>query len=228
MKKRGVFSIGSFALILVVTVVAAAFFTWKTNSNEPIKAPEDLEDYLFWQAKQLNDFTLIGANRQTLNLDSLKDKWSFVFFGYIQCPDVCPMTLGVLASAFADLKQNPDIYEEIQGIFVSVDPQRDTLELLKEYASYFGSEFSGFTGSTEQIDAFTRQMGALYAIHDEEPGEDPDAYVVTHNSAVFLVDPRGRLYGRFPPPHDAQNIADTFIKLRAFYKEQDDKRWGFF
>ena len=228
MKKRGFFFIGSFALILFVTVAAAAFFAWKTNSNEHIKAPEELEDYLFWQAKQLNDFTLIGADNQHLDLDSLKDKWSFVFFGYTHCPDVCPMTLAVLGSAFTLLEQKPDIYTEIQGIFVSVDPKRDTPERLKEYASYFGNEFSGFTGSTEQINVFTRQMGALYAIHDEEPGEDPDAYLVTHNSAIFLVDPRGRLYGRFPPPLDAQNIADTFIKLRAFYKEQDAKRWDFF
>ncbi len=228
MKKRGLFFIGSFALILFFTVAAAAFFAWKTNSNEHIKAPEELEDYLFWQAKQLGDFTLIGADNQRLDLDSLKDKWSFVFFGYTQCPDVCPMTLAVLGSAFTLLEQKPDIHMEIQGIFVSVDPKRDSPERLREYASYFGSEFSGFTGSTEQINVFTRQMGALYAVHDAEPGDDPDTYLVTHNSAIFLVDPRGRLYGRFPPPLDAQNIADTFIKLRAFYKEQDDKRWSLF
>ena len=228
MKKRGFLSIWSFTLLLVVTVAATAIFAWKLNLNEQIPAPEELEDYLFWQAKELSDFTLVGANNQTLGLDDLKGKWSFVFFGYTQCPDVCPITLGVLGSAFAILKQNPDIYTEVQGIFVSVDPKRDTPELLKEYVSYFGSEFSGFTGSTEQINAFTRQMGALYAIHDEEAGEDQDAYLVTHNSAIFLVDPRGRLYGRFPPPPDAQSIADTFIKLRTFYKEQDDKRWGFF
>jgi len=227
-KKRSLLFNGTLVLTLLITVSAIAFFSWKMNANNHTPAPEELEEYLFWQAKKLGDFTLTEADNQSLELDDLKGKWSFVFFGYTHCPDVCPMTLGVLGSAFSILKQDPAAYKEIQGIFVSVDPKRDTPELLKEYVSYFGPEFIGVTGSTEQINAFTRQIGALYAIHNAEEGEDQDSYLVTHNSAIFLVDPRGRLYGRFPPPQDAQNIASTFIKLRAFYNQQEDKRWHFF
>ncbi len=228
MKKRSLLFNSALALTLAITVSAIAYYSWNSNANDHVPAPEELEEYLFWQAKALRDFTLTGADNRTLGLDSLKGKWSFVFFGYTHCPDVCPMTLDVLGSAFSLLKQDPVTYSELQGIFVSVDPKRDTPELLKEYVSYFGSEFVGVTGSTEQITAFTRQIGALYAIHDAEAGEDPDTYLVTHNSAIFLIDPRGRLYGRFPPPQDATTIASTFIKLRAFYNEQEDKRWRFF
>ncbi len=228
MKKRLLLFKGSLALALLLTASAVAVFAWKMSTEEHIPPPEELEEYLFWQAKALKDFTLTGANNRSLHLDNLKGKWSFVFFGYTQCPDVCPMSLGVLSSAFSILKQDPAAYGKIQGIFVSVDPRRDTPELLKDYVSYFGSEFTGVTGSSEQIDAFSRQIGALYAIHEPEAGEDPDSYRVTHNSAIFLIDPRGRLYGRFPPPQDAMNIASTFIKLRAFYKQWEDQRWHLF
>ena len=228
MKKRSLLFNTTLVLTLLITVSAVVLFSWKRSANDHTPAPEELEEYLFWQAKKLHDFTLTAADNQSLELDDLKGKWSFVFFGYTHCPDVCPMTLGVLGSAFSILKQDPVAYKEIQGVFVSVDPKRDTPELLKEYVSYFGNEFIGVTGSSEQIDAFSRQIGALYAIHDAEEGDDPEDYLVTHNSAIFLIDPRGRLYGRFPPPQDAMNIASTFIKLRTFYQQQEDKRWRLF
>ena len=91
--------------------------------------------------------------------------------------------------------------------------------------SYFNAKFSGVTGTTAQVDAITRQMGAFYAIH---PGKSEESYLVSHNSAIFLVDPRGRLYGRFPPPHAPREIAEIFAKIRAFYIEREDKRWAFF
>jgi cytochrome oxidase Cu insertion factor (SCO1/SenC/PrrC family) len=68
-------------------------------------------------------------------------------------------------------------------------------------------------------------MSALYVIHS---GEAEEGYLVSHNSTIFVVDPRGRLYGRFPPPHVPLEIAESFIKIRAFYDEQEGKRWVFF
>jgi cytochrome oxidase Cu insertion factor (SCO1/SenC/PrrC family) len=89
----------------------------------------------------------------------------------------------------------------------------------------FHAKFSGVTSTTAQVDAITRQMGAFYSIH---PGKSEESYLVSHNSAIFLVDPRGRLYGRFPPPLAPREIAEIFEKIRAFYVEREDKRWAFF
>ncbi len=225
--QSGLLTRKSLAILLTVAVViavAAAAYIGSHRVSEPVvKPPEDIEDYLFWQAKELTDFKLIGADNKTLGLNDLKGKWSFVFFGYIHCPDVCPLTMGVLGQAFKLIEKNPAAHQEIQGIFVSVDPKRDTPELLKEYASYFSNKFTGVTGDTAQVDAFSRQMSALYTIHPEESQESGDNYLVTHNSTVFLVDPQGRLYGRFPPPQLPQEIAEVFIKIHTFYNERVKK-----
>ena len=210
---------------MIITLAVSAGFGWRLGSDAVVQAPEEIADYLFWEAKDLTAFTLVGANHEALRLDDLKGKWSFIFFGYTHCPDVCPFTLSALGAVFRILGQAPAVSSTIQGIFVSVDPQRDTPELLREYASYFNAKFSGVTGTTAQVDAITRQMGAFYAIH---PGNSEESYLVSHNSTIFLVDPRGRLYGRFPPPHAPREIAEIFTKIRAFYIETADKRWAFF
>ena len=216
------------AVLLVIALSVAAFIGWKLSHEPVVKAPAEIEDYLFWQAKELTEFKLTGANNTTLSLNDLKGKWSFVFFGYTHCPDVCPLTMMIMGQAFKILEKNPAVFPEIQNIFVSVDPKRDTPEALKEYVSYFNDRFIGVTGSTAELDDFSRQMSALYTIHANEADQSADTYTVTHNSTVFLVDPQGRLYGRFPPPQNPQEIAEVFMKIRTFYNERSNKQWGFF
>jgi len=216
------------AVLLVIALSVTAFIGWKLSNDPVVKAPAEIEDYLFWEAKELTDFKLTGADNKTLGLDELKGKWSFIFFGYTHCPDVCPLTLMVLGQAFKILEKYPAVFPEVQGIFVSVDPKRDTPESLKEYVSYFNDRFIGVTGSTAELDDFSRQMSALYTIHPKEAGRSDDTYLVTHNSTVFLVDPQGRLHGRFPPPQTPKEIAEVFMKIRTFYNERSNKRWGFF
>ena len=225
--QRGALTRKGLAILLIaavaIVVAAAAFIGFRSNSDTVVKPPEEIEDYLFWEAKELTGFKLTGAGSKALGLDDLKGKWSFIFFGYIHCPDVCPLTMGVLGQAFKLIEKNPAAYQDVQGIFVSVDPKRDTPELLQEYASYFSSKFTGVTGDTAQVDAFSRQMSALYTIHPKEAQASGDNYLVTHNSTVFLVDPQGRLYGRFPPPQLPQEIAEVFLKIHTFYNERVKK-----
>ncbi len=207
------------AIAVAVVAAAAVFIGGRKGKETFVKPPEAIEDFLFWQAKDLTDFRLTGANGKTLGLNDLKGKWSFIFFGYTQCPDVCPLTMGILGKAFKLIEKNPTAYQEVQGIFISVDPKRDTPELLKEYVYYFSDKFAGVTGDAAELDAISRQMSALYTIHPKEPDKPDGAYTVTHSSTIFLVDPRGRLYGRFPPPQLPQEIAEVFAKIRTFYNE---------
>lgn len=225
--QSGALSTKGLALLLAIAVAVAAIIGWRLGDNSSAKPPEDIEDYLFWQAKDLTNFTLMAAGNKAFGLNNLKGKWSFIFFGYTHCPDVCPVTLATMGKAFKLIERTPAAYQDIQGIFVSVDPERDTPESLKDYASYFNNQFTGVTGDTAQLDAFTRQMGALYTIHIKDP-ENPDDYQVNHNSTIFLVDPEGRVYGRFSPPQTPQGLAEAFIKIRTFYDERNKKRWLFF
>ena len=225
MRKKWLPSKAVVASLLLTTLTAIALFAWRCSSVAIVKAPEEIEDYLFWDAKNLTDFKLTAADNETFSLDNMKGKWSFIFFGYTHCPDVCPSTLMQLGEVFKLLEYDPALFPQIQGIFISVDPKRDTPELLKEYVSYFNAGFTGLTGSKEQIDAFSRQIGALYNFHSKTSEE---SYEVTHNSTIFLIDPQGRLYGRFPPPQAAHEIANAFIRINTFYKKQIKKRCSFF
>lgn len=213
------------AILLPVFLAVSALCVWRLGSEVSVKVPEEIEDYLFWEARELTDFKLTAAGNRTFDLDDLKGKWSFIFFGYTHCPDVCPTTLMQMGEAFKLLEYDPVIYPKIQGVFISVDPDRDTPELLKDYVAYFNPGFIGLTANKARIDAFSRQIGALYKLHNEESA---DSYEVTHNSTIFLIDPEGRLYGRFSPPQAAPEIASTFIRIRKFYRQQEENGWSLF
>ena len=213
------------ALILLTTLAALSLYLWRSNTDDFVKIPEEIEEFLFWEARPLKEFHLTSADNDDFSLEQLKGKWSFIFFGYTHCPDVCPTTLMQLGSLFKIMEQNPAIYPDMQGIFISVDPQRDTPALLKKYVTYFHPGFIGLTGSKQQIDDFSRQIGVLYNFHSKTAD---DIYEVTHNSTIFLIDPEGRLYGRFGPPQMAQQIAGAFIRIHAFYKKQHADSWSLF
>jgi protein SCO1/2 len=216
------------ALLVLVAVAGAAFLAWKRGSDRDVRAPAQIEDYLFWQTKTLSDFQLKRAGNVTLGLGDLSGKWTFLFFGYTHCPDICPVTLAVLGQAFRIIDQTPELASEAQGLFISVDPGRDTPELLADYAAFFDKRLIGATGSVAQLDAISRQIGVFYTIQQPEAGRPADSYQVTHSSTIFLVDPQGRLYAKFPPPHDAQEMARAFRMIHAFHNERSGKKWLFF
>jgi protein SCO1/2 len=98
-----------------------------------------------------------------------------------------------------------------QVIFVSVDPERDSPRRLKEYAEYFDPDFLAVTGTAEQLAALSKQIGVAYRIEPHEPGSEN--YTVDHSASVLLTDPRGRLHGVFPAPHDADLMARDLMAL---------------
>jgi len=139
-------------------------------------------------------------------LDDFKGKVTLLFFGYTQCPDVCPTTLAELAQAKKDLGAEGD---RIQGVFVTVDPERDTPEVLKGYVSSFDPSFVALRGSPEQTAAAAKEFKVFYAKVD---GKTPGSYTMDHSAASFVFDPQGRLrlYTRYGG--GAQALADD-IKL---------------
>jgi protein SCO1 len=149
-------------------------------------------------------------------LDRLKGGWSLVFFGYTHCPDVCPTSLGFLAEVFDLLKGDPIDLEGVQGIFVSVDPKRDTPAILKDYVPYFHDKFTGVTGTTQAIDGLAKQMWAQYEISDKV--DEEGNYGVEHTAAFFVIDPKGRLYGVFSA--EFQKIPEVMAKAFSLMKKR--------
>jgi protein SCO1/2 len=120
-------------------------------------------------------------------LDEFRGKVVFVFFGYTQCPDVCPTTLAQLAQVRRVLGANGD---KIQGVFVTVDPERDTPEVLKAYAQALDPGLVALRGTPEQLTAMTRAFKVFYG---KVPGNTEGSYTMDHTAGAYVFDPKGKI-----------------------------------
>ena len=194
---------------VIIAVLATAAGIWSARLVLQRTVVEDeLAATRFPVAREIQPFELVDHNHAVFNNAALQQRWSFVFFGYTYCPDVCPTTLSVLNSIAQRLQ---DVDEDIRFVMVTVDPQRDTPERLAEYVTYFNGDFLGVTGSDQELEQLTRQLGILYNRVESENGSEN--YLVDHTAAVFLFDPDGRYHAVFTPPLSAENIAGDFRKM---------------
>ncbi|MCP3870245.1 MAG: SCO family protein [Gammaproteobacteria bacterium] len=159
-------------------------------------------------SQPLKSFTLRDHKGEVFDRSRLEGKWTFLFFGYTHCPDVCPTTLATLTQVDEQLKSSSSGLS-YQVVFVSVDPQRDSQERLAEYIPYFNEKFIGVRGETSELDKITRQLGVMYARVDEE-GRPADAYLVDHTASIVLIDPAGRFKAVFGAPHNAPTMTSDF------------------
>lgn len=150
---------------------------------------------------------LIKHDGQTFSLKDLTGHWSLLFFGFTNCPDICPTTLGVAAQAKKIAKENGQGFPQV--IFISVDPERDKVEMLGDYLQYFDKDFIGVTGDSNLIKALTLQMSVVYMKMPADEN-DTDNYQVDHSSALLLLNPEGKLVAFLNPPHDAATILKDF------------------
>ena len=172
---------------------------------------------LLWpDPKQLQTFAAIDQSGQMFGIDRLQGRWSMLFFGYTHCPDVCPLTLAVLNDLNKQL-QGSAAARDLQVIFVTLDPERDTTKRLQEYVGYFNPAFIGLGGTIDQIMSLAGQVGAFYMYGDKSATGD---YVVDHTAAVFLIDPRGRLVAIFSSPHQVDSIRERYKMIREFVERQ--------
>lgn len=140
------------------------------------------------------DFTLTSVNGP-ISLSDYAGQYVFLYFGYTFCPDICPGTLSNLAAVRKELGDQAD---RMKVIMVSVDPQRDTPEVLEKYVTHFDPTFIGITGTKEEIDTAGAPLGIYYEIHE---GSEATGYLVDHTARSFLIDPSGN--ARVAYAHDA-------------------------
>jgi protein SCO1/2 len=160
-------------------------------------------------ADYAKDFSLPDTSGKTRTLQDFRGKAVVVFFGYTQCPDVCPTTMAEIAQAKKLL--GPD-GAKVQAVFITVDPERDTPDLLKAYATNFGPDFVALRGSPEQTAATAKDFKIYFK---KVEGKTPGNYTMDHSAASFVFDPQGRLrlYTRYGT--GAQALADDLKQLLA-------------
>ena len=196
-------------LMIAGVVVLATVLGVFTAMHQPDEAGPTIPGLLWPEPKTLTTFAAIDHTNNPFTLTELRGKWSFLFFGFTHCPDICPVTLAVMDKVHKQLKRA----QNVQTVFVSVDPERDTPARMEQYLTSFNPEFIGLGGSVEQITGLTGQVGLPYFLDKTESEEN---YLVDHGASLFLVDPHGRLVAIFSPPHDKRDITDRFNRIRQF------------
>jgi protein SCO1/2 len=173
----------------------------------PVQAPLPQHALRLPDNKPLPDFKLVDSDGGPVTNEWFNDQWTLVFFGFTNCPDICPATLQVLSLARARLA-NADAERELPEILlVSVDPDRDTPEILKAYVAHFGDGVSGITGSLDELQKLTTTLGVYFAKQDPESPDNPDNYSVAHSAHVVVIDNHGRYHAVFSAPH----TVDAFV-----------------
>ena len=196
--------------LFAVSLAIGLFFVLNIANNtiSPVHADE-LDNILLEQPKPLPEFELIDHFLKPFNRDQLLGKWTFVFFGYTNCPDVCPVTLMEMDKLIDVLKPNPPHIDQFQYIFVSVDPDRDTPQHLAEYVKYFNASILGVTGSINELSTLAKSVKIKFS----KAEGTKDEYGVNHSSALLLIDPGARYFARFRAPHDVDKIYRQFRQL---------------
>jgi len=195
-----------FLLIFLICFLGgiAASHWWKINS-----ATLSEDTLAFATPRQMPTFEVINHLGERVNKDDLLGDWSLMFFGFTHCPDICPNTLNALTQIQNELgKQQPKL------ILVSVDPMRDTPELLNTYINSFTQNIKAYTGELFQIQALTKALGVAYAYNAMPDG----SYTVDHSAVIFIINSAGEYVGTYTKllntQEDINNLVSDFKKLR--------------
>jgi protein SCO1/2 len=210
-------------LYLIAAVAAAAIGFMAFQQSTVLALPENALYYK--QSREIKPFQLTDHHNQAFTKENLANKWSWIFFGYTSCPDVCPVTLQELNFVYDELKA---ISKDTQVLLVSVDPNRDTPEILAQYIGYFNKEFIALTSDHGVLFPFARNLGLMYAINEPE-GENADknSYLVDHSSSLVLVNPQGKIAAIFKPKQalgvlptiDSEKLVSDFAKIVNLEKQ---------
>ena len=177
-------------LLLIAAVIWSIFLlkdntpTAAENSRALIGGPFNLTNHL---NQPVSDIDFLG-------------KYMLVYFGYTYCPDICPMDLQIMADALDML--DPEILEQVSPVFVSVDPERDTYDVMATYVDYFHKDLIGLTGTVDQVEAAKTEY-RVYA----EKADDTENYIVDHTSYTYLMDKDGKFLNHFNHAEDPQKMA---------------------
>ncbi len=205
-------------LIFDAAVLIALVFLYSLQSDrETVAELRELGATIYPEARPLDPFSLIDDQGLGFTNQNLKGKWSLLFFGFASCPDICPITMAELKKFYEQL-DNPEIKDNLQVVMISVDPMRDTPEIMGEYTNRFNEDFLGVTGSFTDIAEVASQFFIAYSEpmhqHGSEPGDGENTnYLIEHSGHIAVVSPAGEFHSVLRPPHRASDLAKAFTEI---------------
>jgi protein SCO1/2 len=203
--------------LVFVALVTGMFFYTKTRA--PVLSEAELRDLgviLLPRPRDIVPFELENAAGGTFGKTSLEGHWSFLFFGFTHCPDICPTALSVMGVAERSiLEGGVDEDAPFQGILVSVDPERDDAATLKNYVTGFSPRFLGVRAERDVLAPFATQLNVAFA--QVPDASDPEAYQVDHTGNIVIINPRGHYHGFIRSPLKAETLEATYRSLAASF-----------
>src|SRR5258708_28799194 len=133
-------------------------------------------------------FTLVTTSGEDVSDQTYRGKWLLIFFGYTYCPDACPTALNNISVALEKLGSDA---AKLQPLFVTVDPHRDTRQLMRDYLESFDSRIVGLTGTQDQIDRIAKEY-RVYVVQQKSESDEANDYLVSHSAYIYLIDPAGK------------------------------------
>lgn len=194
--------LGIFAFMALV--LGTFLYTFLSHHGLTDAQYKQLGYFPFHPAKPIRQFSLVDTDGKQVGHNELTGQWSLVYFGYTNCPDVCPTTLSALSRAVNQLARAPQV------IMVSVDPERDTPAKLKQYLSSFNKSFIGYTGTFDNVVSLAQQVNIAFG---KVPGPTPGTYEVNHSANIVVVNPEGQYAGFIRPGPKPDDVARVMSSL---------------
>ena len=194
-------------VFLVLFGMSVLFAYFQSLPSLLQKKPTLLSGKILTRPIELDNFELIDQNNQTFNSESLKGNWTILFFGYTNCPDVCPTTIYKLAEVKNDVNQNLPS-KNFNTVLVTLDPDRDTPERLDEYIGYFDESMLGVTGTYKNIQSFSSNLSVFYQRINKDGGYD-----FNHTASIFVFNQDGSLFATMSPATSVSELRDDFYTI---------------
>ena len=189
---------------LIMALFLSRFYTPRELTLDEYKT---LGAYFIDPPRQLAEFKLIDDSSEVFLPEEFAGKWNILFFGFTYCPDICPLTM----KQMSDVKESLGEYSDNLRVFlVSVDPDRDKPENLRQYLDNFDKNFKGLTGEIDQIYKFSTQVNAPFFPVVNSPELN---YTVDHSGSLVLISPEAKYAGFFRAPHDTGKITKALASL---------------
>jgi protein SCO1/2 len=207
----GIGIIAGFFIILAIAVGVK----WMNNDPRLANKVDASVLKIFPHPIAIPSASLIDKQGKPFDFNQLKNRWTFLYFGYTLCPDICPTELTALAGVLEQLREQK--VKAAHGVlFVSVDQQRDTPDRLHQFVDYFDASIQAVSGEESELRIMAQPIGAAWdkvAQFDEHGQPDQNNYLINHTTSILLVDPQGRAVGVFPTPHDPEAMAKAFTTV---------------
>jgi len=190
--------------------------------EEKMKRLERQRKKALGQASIGGKFDLIDQNGKRFTSADLEGKWFLLYFGFTHCPDVCPDELEKLVKAIDLIEANKEA-DPIKPVFITVDPERDDVNAVREYIKEFSPKIIALTGTKEQVNQATRSYRVYYSAG---PADKENDYIVDHTIITYLIDPEGNLVDYYGQTKTAEDVANGTVKSMKKYRSMN-RRLGF-